>query len=494
MTMRRTLPAVYLLLPVLFFSSHALRAAVPDYKLGDTAVEDVITPVPLLIANPEATEALKQKVATEVPAIVRLVRPVAAEAETELRASIAAVRMRFEAALQRALPGRAPTPADVGSPAYLDAIRETTRGLPRNFPLTRLAPLWVGGAGDEALVGKLVQPVREVMAQPVVAEAPPANVAVRLIAVESSLDSPSMRELEASGEAGIAQRKPVGIWRARRLVEINFPPDQQDLGRFAAGFVRANAFPAPGLTAILRAKRLDGVTVNDSFDAAQVVVKKGQIIDGKALAALAAVREKSLIGTLQTKLDQEHTLSGQISRQSTWMAVGLGAVCLVLLLIFWRLRSRPGAALVPVPAGYQSLPGGEQAALPGDAGDENWKDRAMAAEMKAARAQAAIRTGALGWMKDKVFQSAVDQRAELLSAQQRAEAEMRELEQRLEQLHTPLQERIKAYEKRIEELEMDLAAKGEENRELIGARISVAKQQLSVERGRFGSTEVEPFN
>jgi prefoldin subunit 5 len=87
-------------------------------------------------------------------------------------------------------------------------------------------------------------------------------------------------------------------------------------------------------------------------------------------------------------------------------------------------------------------------------------------------------------MKEKAVRSLVGQRADLLSAQQKAEAEMRELEARLEQLHTPLQQRISAYEARIVELEKDLAAKGEENRELIGARISVAKQQLMVERER----------
>ena len=90
----------------------------------------------------------------------------------------------------------------------------------------------------------------------------------------------------------------------------------------------------------------------------------------------------------------------------------------------------------------------------------------------------------LGWMREKIFQAVFRQRAELLSVQQKAEAEMQELEQRLEQLHIPLQERISAYEKRIAELEDELAAKGEENRELLGARISVAKQQLSVERER----------
>ena len=87
-------------------------------------------------------------------------------------------------------------------------------------------------------------------------------------------------------------------------------------------------------------------------------------------------------------------------------------------------------------------------------------------------------------MHEKVFQTLFRQRAELLSVQQKAEAEMHELEQRLEQLHIPLQERISAYEKRIAELEEELAAKGEENRELIGARISVARQQLSLERER----------
>ena len=89
-------------------------------------------------------------------------------------------------------------------------------------------------------------------------------------------------------------------------------------------------------------------------------------------------------------------------------------------------------------------------------------------------------------MREKIVQSLFHHREELLSAQQKAEIEIRELEHRLEELHAPLQERITAYEQRIEELEKDLAAKGEENRELIGARINVARQHLKVERERGG--------
>ena len=242
------------------------------------------------------------------------------------------------------------------------------------------------------------------------------------------------------------------------------------------------------MTEILRARRLDGVTVNDTYEAAQVIVRQGQVIDRKALSALTAMREKSLIGTLQTKLEQEQSVAGQITNQTKWIVAGLGLVCLALILILWRLRARPSTSLVPVLAN-PALGSTEPMALPGGASEDAWRNRAITAEGKAERAQEAIRTGAIGWMREKIFQTLFRQRTELLTAQQKAGAEMRELEQRLEQLHTPLQERISAYEKRIEELEKDLAAKGEENRELIGARISVVKQRLTVERerGRFGS-------
>ena len=126
---------------------------------------------------------------------------------------------------------------------------------------------------------------------------------------------------------------------------------------------------------------------------------------------------------------------------------------------------------------------------PGDDAGGVWQQRAIEAEQKVERAHEAIRSGVLGWMREKIFRTLTRHRSDLLSVQQKAESEMRELELRLERLHLPLQERITAYEKRIEELEKDLAAKGEENRELIGTRINLARQQILIERERqeFGS-------
>jgi hypothetical protein len=244
--------------------------------------------------------------------------------------------------------------------------------------------------------------------------------------------------------------KLISLSQAQQLARKAFAGDQRGLGDFLAEFVVPNARFDPGLTDIVRAKRVAGLAVNDTYEPAQVVIRKGQTIDRKALTALAVLREKSMIGTLQTKLDQEQSLAGIIQNQTKWVTLVLALTVVGLSLILWRLRQRPVQSLAP--ALYDpALAGGDEESV--------WKERALLAEGKAERAHAAIRTGVMGWMRDKVFRTMFRQREALLSAQQSAEVEMQELEQRLEQLHTPLQERIGAYESRIKELESELAEK-----------------------------------
>jgi hypothetical protein len=457
------------------------HAAQPEYRLGDVAESDIVTPVALNVVNPEATEALKKKVADEVRFVVRHAPQTLTEAEAELRESIIATRRKFMTNVQQ---------ADLESSSFARVIRQISASSPKDFPFESFAPLWVRGQADDAALSSLLQPLREVLVQPIVnnkTDTPlPTNQAVRLVSVKDLNAAPTASELEAPGQM-VQAGKVLSLWRAKRLVETYFPAGQEARGRFAAAFVRINAVPDAATTELLKVRRMDGLAVNDTYDAAQTIVRKGQTIDRKALNALAMMREKSMIGTLQTKLEQEQTVAVQIKTQTKLIGASLGLVCLVLMLILLRLRSRPSTALVTLP-GNPALAGMEAHALPSGEGDESWRSRALVAEGKAARAQQAIRSGVMGWMREKIVRTLFHQRAELLDAHKKAEAEMLELEQRLEQLHAPLQERITAYEQRIEELEKDLAAKGEENRELIGARINVARQHLSMERerSRFG--------
>ena len=479
MVTRRVRLAFAFLVSALFLCLPA-RAAVPDYKLGDVAEADIVTPVALVVVNPQATDAWKKKVADEIRFVVRHAPQTLAAVEADLRESLAAGRRGFMTSVQQ---------SDLESANFSRVIREISATAPKDMPFEQLVPLWGRGQSDDPVVNSLLQPIREVMVQPIVNnknDTPlPTNQPVKLVAVKDLEAAPTARELDSAGQL-IPAGKVLSLWRAKRLVETYFPSGQESMGRFAASMVRINAVPDPTSTELLRAKRMDGVTVNDSYDPGQVIVRKGQTIDRKAMSALSAMREKSMIGTLQSKLEHEQTVAVQIKSQTNLIGLGLGIVCIALVLILMRLRNRPSTALVAVPA-TGALPGGEgQNALPAGDGNDEWRSRALLAEGKAERAQQAIRSGVMGWMREKVVRTLFSQRAQLLDAQQKAEAEMRELEQRLEQLHAPLQERIMAYEQRIADLERDLAAKGEENRELIGARIHVARQHLSMERERMG--------
>ena len=158
-----------------------------------------------------------------------------------------------------------------------------------------------------------------------------------------------------------------------------------------------------------------------------------------------------------------------------WAVGGFGLVLGLLLVLLRRVGAVQKNTLLPVLARQP-----EQLA----AGDEAWRDRALVAEARVEQARQTVKAGFLSWMRERLVSGLFQQRAQLLSSQQNAEAEMRALDERLERLHAPLQERIAAYEERIVELEKDLAAKGAENRELIKAKISLAKQHLSVERER----------
>ena len=81
-------------------------------------------------------------------------------------------------------------------------------------------------------------------------------------------------------------------------------------------------------------------------------------------------------------------------------------------------------------------------------------------------------------LKDKLVRKLLNQRSSLLDTQEKAAADVAELEERLAKIHAPLQERLRAYEQRIQDLERELAQKGEENRELIRAKIQLTKEHM----------------
>ena len=120
--------------------------------------------------------------------------------------------------------------------------------------------------------------------------------------------------------------------------------------------------------------------------------------------------------------------------------------------------------------------------------DGVWQQRALLAEQRAQQAQAAagadIAPHLAQALKEALVQELAVQRRELLQAQQTAAAEIAQLTQHLDALRAPIQERLRSYETRIQELEKELAARNEENRELLKVKIEMLRCQLEVENTR----------
>jgi hypothetical protein len=192
--------------------------------------------------------------------------------------------------------------------------------------------------------------------------------------------------------------------------------------------------------------------------------------------ANAALAGASLAGAAESNAN----VSAVGDSESGWLLTALNAAAVVCFALWWRWMDRKPAA--PAPSASLALAPIDEAAEAG------WKARALAAEARADKAATLLKTRLMPqlarWMMSELVQRLLHQRAGFLSSQQRAEQDVAELEQRLEKLHAPLEDRLKAYERRIADLERELAAKGQENRELLKARIDTARKKLASERAK----------
>lgn len=265
--------------------------------------------------------------------------------------------------------------------------------------------------------------------------------------------------------------------RARNALLEKFGADEQDAARFASRALRVNCFVEGDLTLVARSRHADALFVADNYQAGQIVARQGQLVDHKILAAFTQIQEKTVAGRLQQQVSQEKAQVSLVKENNRLLIVGLiAAGTLLFAVLAWlAFRRKPATTMLPAVLGTSlSTDSSKQSA--------DWQQRALTAEEKVARAHDAIRSGVMEQLKEKAVSSLVSQRSDMMEAQHAAAAEMAELERRLNELQTPLQDRLRAYEGRIADLEKALAAKGEENRELIKAKIALMRKQLEAER------------
>jgi hypothetical protein len=180
--------------------------------------------------------------------------------------------------------------------------------------------------------------------------------------------------------------------------------------------------------------------------------------------------------------------AAQTPVQVVWWIVGPLAVIIALLgflvFLFWR-KGVAGSGARAVHS-LSTLPALPEGAAADSLSVEDWKQRALVAEAMAGRQGQMLREKIMPELAEFAKQSLVQglyaQRNALIERQQKAQQALTEFESRLAALQLPFQERVRAYEKRIVELEKEVETQGEEMRELTHATLVLVRKKLEDER------------
>jgi membrane-associated HD superfamily phosphohydrolase len=475
------------LLPIASLSAKELA----DYQLGDKAEEDIVATTKLSVVDPEGTAAMKEKEAMRVPAIVRYYTNAADDLEARFRHEFVQTRENFLSSVEKDFGHRTLSAEELSSSKF-DSLAVLFQKQNKSFPLdTHRAALWAAGDADEAYEASVAATLRQALSSPIRPEPLPDGIklgyTVRLVPLGDTNVTLTAASAEKQSKS-FSRSNFVALADVKKDFQALFPKEERDVAKYLATLLKPNCVVEEGITRQLRAKRTDGLWSVYNFEAGEVIAHRGQVIDTKMKAALDQLKEKAVVDQLQALQVRQQAAVGQLQQlvandkakgvqaqqHVLWLVGALAAVVLILAMVTWQLaRRRPVASLLPVPAA---------------GGELEWQQRALVAEQRTEKLQTAARAGLLAhlsqWLSRVLTQRLISQRRLLLNSQDNAAAEMAALEERLAKVQAPLQVRLAAYEHRIAELEKELAVRGEENRELLKAKIEMMRKQLEAERGK----------
>jgi 7TM-HD extracellular len=478
---------------VLFCVPFLCAKDLTDYHVGDTAEADIVTPVALDVIDPAATAALKSAEAMRTPAIFRVCSDVTNALANEFLAGFATARSNFTANVQDTFHKETLDDATIASPDFgyfVTAFNIKNK----NFPITTdLAATWARGNSGLETQNRLLDFLLLTMQHAVRADELPDNFAagetLRLVPVSNANENLTFADAEMRGKL-VMKSSMTTISQLHTIFRREFTSDdEQPLARALATLLKPNCLPDVKLTQMARDRATRQLVVAEHYDAGQLIVRQGAAIDVKMKVAFDQLSDK-LTGSPNQKIVADHdgvlqetqlalpavsmaqndakkklgdTVALQdrplkIPTRNILIVVTLAGILIVAML--WRLVSRRRDVSL-IPARTINLPTQNPVVLQ--------------AELASHLAQV---------VKEALVQELAVQRRELLVAQQIATAEITGLVQRLDELQMTMQERVQAYEMQIQKLENELAARTEENRELLKLKIEMIRQQLEVERTR----------
>ncbi len=464
----------------LLLAGSAFAKELSDYRVGDTVEADIVAPQKFLVVDTQSADPQKRRQIQNLPMVARFYPAVADETDAALRGAFTNAHNNFFSLVLAQFHRQLPDPKVTDD--FLQQVLKTP-GLDKSFPLTvELAGIWARGQSDEDFINSLAGRLHESMQLYIF----PAQVpdgwktgnGARLVSLPNADALPTADMVEEKGFT-VLRSNIVSLTKARTDFRAEFTAEDRAWANFAVEFIKENCAPDMKLTDAVRLLRATKIQMGDTYQAGQVVAKRGDVITAKMLAAIEKVDELTpkpvpvpapiaAPAVVETAKPVVATAPPVADAGVHWLWFALGGVSIVAVMAvgaLWHLRRKPALSLLPA-----ERAGGTVLDVSGTGSGKDYREMLAPHLAKL--------------LTNKFVRKLMAERADLLLVQQQVATEIAELEQRLEQIHAPLQERLKAYETRIAELEKQLAEQAEQNRALIKAKIEGVKQQMERERSQ----------
>ncbi len=462
------------------------------FHVGDVLGADVVTPVALEVVDPTATAALQSIEALKAPAIFRSEAYVTNALMHQFQATFDETHASFISALQDTFHQTLLDHAAVTSPdfGYLVTAFNINH---KKFPIPMLlAKEWAYGKTGAVEKDKWFNALWQQVQSAIRPDDLPAGFDLgknfRLVPVNHLSDRLTLGDVTKRGQT-LATTNLLPIAQVRTQFRRAFTDDdEQPLARALAAWLQPTCLPDAALTQIARERAVHHLVVAEHYAAGQIIAPQGSVIDAKIKAALDALagqppsgasnqpsaiiaadeaNESPVAIPAQSKITTAtpaiaaptgfaHSWEKVWTRKKGWI-IGAGAVAIFALIALGRwLAQRHRARLVANVT--KDLP---------------WQTPVGLQTELAPQLVRAVQSA--------IVQELAGQRSHLLLTQQVAATEVIRLVHKMDELQVAMQERLQTYEAQIRELETELTARTEENRELIQLKIEMIRHQLEVE-------------
>ncbi len=426
-----------------FQESSGPTPAPVSYLVGEMVKESLVASRKITVVDHVETDVQRENQSGKVPLVFRFNPNVSDQTVGKLSTEFVFAREKFLDAIEASFKTRTLTTNDFSKPRFNTAYKSLLETAA--FPVSKeLAKAWALGDAKEEYLKELSRQLRLTTDQFIRLETLPAlpkGGAPQLRVLSATELDPSAELLKQLSRL-VRRTNTIMLWKARNNLLGSFPREERIVAKFLTNLVTANCIFDATLTGKMQAERTNAIWVVLSYDAGQVVVKAGEKVNAKTKAVLDELR-----------IFKPSVPAPRLKQILLWALAGLCGISAIAIGIGSFVRS-----------GRNSSGPSNVLVLPGQQVNDDLR--------------ASLIPHLARGLMNRLVRGLIAQRSELIRTQETGTEQLADLEQRLDQINNRLQTRQAVSELRIAELEKELAAAEEENRELIRAKIREARQNL----------------